>query len=89
MSLSSLRVVDVNWMMAVAALASSHNVKSLDPIDKVTILTLKSYPKAKEILHKAGRLRSSLLSTLFPSVSLLFVKDGTLTLAPRVPPRLS
>src|SRR3989337_2781669 len=31
--------VDVNWMMAVAALASSHNVKSLDPIDKVTILT--------------------------------------------------
>ena len=42
--------VDVNWMMAVAALASSHNVKSLDPIDKVTILTLKRYPKAKEIL---------------------------------------
>jgi H+-transporting ATPase len=42
--------VDVNWMMAVAALASSHNVKSLDPIDKVTILTLKRYPRAKEIL---------------------------------------
>jgi H+-transporting ATPase len=42
--------VDVNWMMAVAALASSHNVKSLDPIDKVTILTLKRYPKAKDIL---------------------------------------
>ncbi|KAH0296403.1 plasma membrane H+-ATPase Pma1, partial [Aureobasidium melanogenum] len=37
---------DVNWMMAVAALASSHNIKSLDPIDKVTILTLKRYPKA-------------------------------------------
>jgi len=37
-------------MMACAALASSHNVKSLDPIDKVTILTLKRYPKAKEIL---------------------------------------
>jgi H+-transporting ATPase len=37
-------------MMAVAALASSHNVKSLDPIDKVTILTLKRYPRAKEIL---------------------------------------
>ena len=36
--------------MAVAALASSHNVKSLDPIDKVTILTLKRYPRAKEIL---------------------------------------
>jgi H+-transporting ATPase len=42
--------VDVNWMMAVAALASSHNVKSLDPIDKVTILTLKRYPRAKELL---------------------------------------
>ncbi|TVY84678.1 Plasma membrane ATPase [Lachnellula suecica] len=42
--------VDVNWMMAVAALASSHNIKSLDPIDKVTILTLKRYPRAKEIL---------------------------------------
>jgi H+-transporting ATPase len=44
--------VDVNWMMAVAALASSHNVKSLDPIDKVTILTLKRYPRAKEILSQ-------------------------------------
>ena len=42
--------VDVNFMMAVAALASSHNVKSLDPIDKVTITTLKDYPKAQEIL---------------------------------------
>ncbi|KAH8669002.1 plasma-membrane proton-efflux P-type ATPase [Xylariales sp. PMI_506] len=42
--------VDLNWMMAVAALASSHNIKSLDPIDKITVLTLKRYPKAKEIL---------------------------------------
>jgi H+-transporting ATPase len=42
---------DVNWMMAVAALASSHNLKSLDPIDKITILTLRRYPKAKEILN--------------------------------------
>lgn len=38
-------------MMAVAALASSHNIKSLDPIDKVTILTLKRYPKARELLE--------------------------------------
>lgn len=44
--------VDVNWMMAVAAIASSHNVKSLDPIDKVTILTLRRYPKAREILAR-------------------------------------
>jgi H+-transporting ATPase len=43
---------DPDWMMAVAALASSHNFKSLDPIDKVTILTLKKYPKAREILQE-------------------------------------
>ncbi|KUI70687.1 Plasma membrane ATPase [Cytospora mali] len=43
---------DVNWMMAVAALASSHNIESLDPIDKVTILTLKRYPKSREILRQ-------------------------------------
>lgn len=38
--------------MAVAALASSHNIQSLDPIDKITILTLKRYPKAREILRQ-------------------------------------
>ncbi|KAI1101494.1 plasma-membrane proton-e [Jackrogersella minutella] len=43
---------DVNWMMAVAALASSHSIASLDPIDKVTITTLKRYPKAREILRE-------------------------------------
>lgn len=37
--------VDKNWLMCVAVLASSHNIKMLDPIDKVTILSLKSvYP---------------------------------------------
>ena len=41
--------------MAVAALASSHNTKSLDPIDKVTILTLKKYPKAREILESGWK----------------------------------
>lgn len=46
---------DVNWMMAVAALASSHNIKSLDPIDKVTILSLKRYPKAREILQDSWK----------------------------------
>ena len=44
--------VDVAWMMACAALASSHNTKSLDPIDKVTILTLKRYPKSRDILQQ-------------------------------------
>ncbi|KZT01357.1 plasma-membrane proton-e [Laetiporus sulphureus 93-53] len=43
--------VDPNWFMAVAVLASSHNVKSLDPIDKVTIVGLKDYPGAQEILR--------------------------------------
>ncbi|KAI9750376.1 MAG: peroxisomal assembly protein [Chaenotheca gracillima] len=46
---------DVNWMMAVAALASSHNLKSLDPIDKVTILTLKKYPHASKILQEGWK----------------------------------
>ena len=46
---------DVNWMLAVAVLASSHNIKSLDPIDKVTILTLKRYPKAREILERGWK----------------------------------
>lgn len=43
---------DEDWMMAVAVLASSHNLKSLDPIDKVTILTLKRYPGARQILQQ-------------------------------------
>jgi len=46
---------DVNWMMAVAALASSHNLKSLDPIDKITLLTIRRYPKAREILAQGWR----------------------------------
>ncbi|KAL4913120.1 E1-E2 ATPase-domain-containing protein [Aspergillus aurantiobrunneus] len=44
--------VDIDWLFAVAALASSHNIESLDPIDKVTILTLRSYPGAREILRR-------------------------------------
>lgn len=47
--------VDVSFMMAVAALASSHNVKSLDPIDKVTITTLKDYPAAQEELSSGWK----------------------------------
>ncbi|KAH9930698.1 uncharacterized protein B0H18DRAFT_993122 [Fomitopsis serialis] len=43
--------VDPNWFMAAAALASSHNVKSLDPIDKVTVVGLKDYPGAQDILR--------------------------------------
>ena len=42
-------------MMACAALASSHNLKNLDPIDKITILTLKRYPKAREILQQGWK----------------------------------
>jgi len=44
--------VEMEWMMAVAALASSHSVKSLDPIDKVTIQTLAKYPKAQDHLRE-------------------------------------
>lgn len=42
-------------MMACAAMASSHNLKALDPIDKITILTLKRYPKAREILQQGWK----------------------------------
>ncbi|RAL09145.1 putative plasma membrane H(+)ATPase [Aspergillus homomorphus CBS 101889] len=44
--------VDINWMFAVAALASSHNTKALDPIDKVTLLYLKKLPQARKILYQ-------------------------------------
>ncbi|KAJ5318051.1 hypothetical protein PENANT_c004G05031 [Penicillium antarcticum] len=47
--------VDIDWMFAVAALASSHNTESLDPIDKVTILTLRQYPKAREIMRRGWK----------------------------------
>ncbi|KAE8355790.1 E1-E2 ATPase-domain-containing protein [Aspergillus coremiiformis] len=47
--------VDVDWMFAVAVLASSHNIDSLDPIDKVTILSLRQYPKAREILRRGWK----------------------------------
>ncbi|KAI0305222.1 plasma-membrane proton-e [Multifurca ochricompacta] len=47
--------VELDWMLTVAVLASSHNIKALDPIDKVTVITLKDYPKAKTNL-KACRM---------------------------------
>ncbi|KAI0311632.1 plasma-membrane proton-e [Amylostereum chailletii] len=43
--------VDLDWMLTVAVLASSHNIRSLDPIDKVTVTTLKDYPAARENLR--------------------------------------
>ncbi|KAI0395554.1 plasma-membrane proton-e [Xylariaceae sp. FL0594] len=46
---------DVNFMMAVAALASSHNVASLDPIDKVIITSLKKFPRAREVLRQGWK----------------------------------
>ncbi|KAF2471231.1 uncharacterized protein BDR25DRAFT_354488 [Lindgomyces ingoldianus] len=49
---------DVNWMMAVAALASSYNLKSLDLIDKHT-----------RFWGKAGRLKHLLPSIQFSNVS--------------------
>lgn len=47
--------VDINWMMTVAALASSHNVSNLDPIDKITVLSVKRYPVAKAWLARDWR----------------------------------
>lgn len=69
--------VDVNWMMAVAALASSHNVKSLDPIDKVTILTLKRYPRAKEILSQGWKTENfTPFDPVSKRITAIVVKDG-------------
>ncbi|CZT11164.1 hypothetical protein WAI453_010898 [Rhynchosporium graminicola] len=69
--------VDVNWMMAVAALASSHNVKSLDPIDKVTILTLKRYPRAKEILSQGWKTEKfTPFDPVSKRITAIVVKDG-------------
>ena len=65
---------DVNWMMAVAALASSHNTKSLDPIDKVTILTLKKYPKARELLESGWKTKKY---TPFDPVSKRITTEAT------------
>jgi H+-transporting ATPase len=79
--------VDVNWMMAVAALASSHNVKSLDPIDKVTILTLKRYPKAKEILSQGWKTEKfTPFDPVSKRITAVVVKDGvTFTCAKGAP----
>jgi H+-transporting ATPase len=69
--------VDVNWMMAVAALASSHNIKSLDPIDKVTILTLKRYPRAKEILSQGWKTEKfTPFDPVSKRITAIVVKDG-------------
>ncbi|KAJ7223598.1 hypothetical protein GGX14DRAFT_694453 [Mycena pura] len=47
--------VDRDWFMTVAVLASSHNVKSLDPIDKVTVIGLKDFPGAQENLRSGWK----------------------------------
>lgn len=41
-----------------AVLASSHNVKLLDPIDLITIQTLRDYPGAQENLSKGWSTQS-------------------------------
>lgn len=65
----------MNWMMACAALASSHNLKNLDPIDKITILTLKRYPKAREILQQGWK---TVKYTPFDPVSKRITTEATL-----------
>jgi H+-transporting ATPase len=64
-------------MMAVAALASSHNTKSLDPIDKVTILTPKRYPKAKEMLSQGWTTEQfTPFDPVSKRITAVCVKDG-------------
>ncbi|KAJ7834384.1 plasma-membrane proton-e [Mycena olivaceomarginata] len=50
--------VDRDWFMTVAVLASSHNIKALDPIDQVTIIGLKDFPKAQENLRSGWKTRN-------------------------------
>jgi H+-transporting ATPase len=64
-------------MMAVAALASSHNTKSLDPIDKVTVLTLKRYPKAREILQSGWKTEKFIpFDPVSKRITCICVRDG-------------
>ncbi|KAH9840682.1 uncharacterized protein C8Q71DRAFT_419758 [Rhodofomes roseus] len=49
--------VHPDWLMAVAILASSHNTRSLDPVDKVTIVGLKDYPGAQAVLRTGWHTR--------------------------------
>jgi H+-transporting ATPase len=64
-------------MMEVAALASSHNIKSLDPIDKVTILTLKRYPKAKEGLQSGWTTETfTPFDPVSKRITAVCIKDG-------------
>lgn len=63
--------------MTVAILASSHNVKSLDPIDRVTILTLKDYPGAQENLRSGWKTkRFSPFDPVFKRITAEVSKDG-------------
>jgi H+-transporting ATPase len=64
-------------MMEVAALASSHNIKSLDPIDKVTILTLKRYQKAKEGLQSGWTTETfTPFDPVSKRITAVCIKDG-------------
>ena len=73
--------VDVNWMMCCAALSSSHNTKSLDPIDKVTLLTLKRYPKARDMLQQGWKTSKF---TPFDPVSKRITCEATLNGTPYI-----
>jgi H+-transporting ATPase len=64
-------------MMEVAALASSHNTKSLDPIDKVTVLTLKRYPKAREGLQSGWTTETfTPFDPVSKRITAVCIKDG-------------
>ncbi|KAJ7303135.1 E1-E2 ATPase-domain-containing protein [Mycena albidolilacea] len=50
--------VDRDWFITVAVLASSHNIKALAPIDQVTIIGLKDFPRAQENLRSGWKTRN-------------------------------
>lgn len=73
-----------DWFMAVAVLASSHNIRSLDPIDKVVVCALKDYPEAKKILRER-HWKTHRFTPFGPSFLLLLL----LLLLPLPPPPLA
>ncbi|TAQ83906.1 hypothetical protein B7494_g7772 [Chlorociboria aeruginascens] len=80
--------VDVNWMMCVAALASSHSIKSLDPIDKVTLTTLKRYPKAKEMLQSGWTTETfTPFDPVSKRITAVVKKDGVTYIAAKGAPK--
>lgn len=50
----AVKGVDMNWILAVAASASLHNMKTLNWIDRITFVALEDYPGARDLVQRVG-----------------------------------